>query len=112
MNDEKEIGPQTAELNASAAPPKRSTASKLVRIIVGVLLMALGLAALFTPFTPGSWLALVGLEFLGLRLLLRNKLCRWAELKPQSRFRRAMCRIIHVDGLEAMMRKWRQRKKV
>ncbi len=35
--------------------------------------MVLGVLALLTPFTPGSWLALVGLEILGLRLLFQRK---------------------------------------
>ena len=36
-------------------------------ILVGVL-------ALLTPLTPGSWLALIGLEILGLRLLVERKI--------------------------------------
>jgi hypothetical protein len=47
---------------------------KPLRIIIGVILIILGLIALFTPFTPGSWLALIGLEYLGLRVLLQRKL--------------------------------------
>jgi len=35
--------------------------------------MVLGVLALLTPFTPGSWLILVGLEILGLRLLFQRK---------------------------------------
>ncbi len=41
---------------------------------VGVILILVGLAALVTPFTPGSWLIFVGLEFLGLRFLLWDKI--------------------------------------
>jgi hypothetical protein len=40
---------------------------KLTRTVVGVVLIILGLAALLTPLSPGSWLILIGLEFLGLR---------------------------------------------
>ena len=46
---------------------------KSLRIILGVVLIILGLAALLTPFSPGSWLALIGLEILGLRILLQRK---------------------------------------
>jgi hypothetical protein len=51
-----------------------------VRKTVGALLILVGLAALVTPFTPGSWLIFVGLELFGLRFLL------WDRIK--SRFRR------------------------
>ncbi len=34
----------------------------------------LGLVALITPLTPGSWLVFVGLELLGIRVLLFDKL--------------------------------------
>jgi len=37
------------------------------------VLIILGVAAALTPFSPGSWLALIGLEILGLRILLQRK---------------------------------------
>ena len=40
--------------------------------IVGVILILLGLFALVTPLTPGSWLALIGLEMLGLGFIWRD----------------------------------------
>ncbi len=40
---------------------------------VGVVLVAVGFVALVTPFTPGAWLALIGLEFLGIRLLFLDR---------------------------------------
>ena len=46
---------------------------------VGVLLILLGLIALFTPFTPGSWAVFIGLEFLGVRLLFWRKIVAWLE---------------------------------
>ena len=42
--------------------------------MVGVILILVGLVALVTPFTPGSWLVFIGLELLGLRVLLSDKL--------------------------------------
>jgi hypothetical protein len=103
--------------NSDEEKPKPSTgwfrwsaARKVVRIAIGVILILLGLAALVTPFTPGSWLALVGLEFLGLRILLRDKLCAWAAAKPGSKFRRTMCRVLRLDGLDAVKRRWRERR--
>jgi hypothetical protein len=83
---------------------------KVIRIVLGVLLIVVGLLALFTPLTPGSWLALVGLEILGLRVLLRDWLCAWAEARPASRFRRMICRVLRPSGLKAVRRKWRQHK--
>jgi len=44
-----------------------------LRIILGIVLIILGVAAALTPFSPGSWLALIGLEILGLRILLQRK---------------------------------------
>ena len=41
---------------------------KIGRIIAGVGLIIVGLAAFFTPLTPGSWLVFVGLEMLGWRV--------------------------------------------
>jgi hypothetical protein len=39
----------------------------IIKKIIGVILIIVGLVALFTPLTPGSWLALIGLELLGIR---------------------------------------------
>ncbi len=47
---------------------------RILKIILGIILIILGVAALLTPLTPGSWLALIGLEILGLRFLLERKL--------------------------------------
>jgi protein-S-isoprenylcysteine O-methyltransferase Ste14 len=58
----------------------------IIKKIVGVILVLVGLFALVTPFTPGSWLALIGLEMLGLlgvRLLIERALF----LKGQRRQR-------------------------
>jgi len=56
---------------------------------IGVILIIVGLLALLTPLTPGSWLALIGLEMLGIRLLIeralflkgerKQRLIRWAR---------------------------------
>jgi len=46
---------------------------KILKKGLGVLLIILGLLALLTPFSPGSWLALIGLEILGVRVLLERK---------------------------------------
>jgi len=62
---------------------------------IGVILIVLGLAALVTPFTPGSWLALIGLELVGFGFLLDNRYgralknkCRSSFEKLKSRFRK------------------------
>jgi len=46
---------------------------KLFRQIAGAFLIALGLLALVTPFTPGSWLIFIGAEFLGIELLSQGR---------------------------------------
>lgn len=50
--------------------PKKSITKK----IIGVILILVGLIALVTPFSPGSWLVFVGLEILGVRLALWDKI--------------------------------------
>ena len=92
----------------SAVSPGWAVAKKIVRITVGVILVILGLVALVTPLTPGSWLAVIGLEFLGLRVLLRNRMCAWSGAKPSSKFRRMACRVFGLDGLDAIKRRWRR----
>jgi len=47
---------------------------KALKIVLGVALILVGVFALLTPLTPGSWLALIGLEILGLRILLERKI--------------------------------------
>ena len=42
--------------------------------VVGAILIFWGLLALVTPFTPGSWLAFIGLELLGIKLLFLEKI--------------------------------------
>ena len=45
-----------------------------IKIVVGVILIILGFIALITPLTPGSWLIFVGLELLGFRLAVWEKI--------------------------------------
>ena len=45
-----------------------------VKFIIGVLLIIYGIFALLTPFTPGSWLTFFGLELLGFRLAVWDKI--------------------------------------
>ncbi len=51
--------------------------SKTAKKIVGVFCIILGILALITPLTPGSWLVFVGLEFLGLRYLFQDKTTKY-----------------------------------
>ncbi|MEK7578864.1 MAG: hypothetical protein AAB456_04110 [Patescibacteria group bacterium] len=45
-----------------------------IKKTIGIFLILIGLAALLTPLTPGSWLVFIGLELLGWRVLLFDKL--------------------------------------
>ncbi len=56
----------------------------ILKLTVGVICILVGLAALLTPLTPGSWLIPIGLELLGLRILLANKLQAWLDARPHS----------------------------
>ncbi len=48
-----------------------------IKFIFGILFIALGLLALVTPLTPGSWLVFVGLELVGIRILAWRKVWNW-----------------------------------
>jgi hypothetical protein len=61
--------------------PLAENMRRTFRIILGVALMILGVLALLTPLTPGSWLALIGLELLGIRLVFERK---FLSLLPQK----------------------------
>jgi membrane protein implicated in regulation of membrane protease activity len=61
---------------------------RILRITLGIVLIILGIAAALTPFSPGSWLALIGLEILGLRLLFQRKLLSWTPKKYRRRLKR------------------------
>ncbi len=65
---------------------------KCLKKTLGVLLVIVGFLALVTPFSPGSWLILIGFELLGLRFLLEDKLPDFLRLKPNSRLRRLLKR--------------------
>jgi hypothetical protein len=78
----------------------------VLKLVVGVLCVVVGLAALLTPLTPGSWLIPIGLELLGLRILLANKLQPWIDARPHSK----VARILH-RGLNFRWRDlWRKKR--
>ncbi len=56
----------------------------IIKKTIGVILIILGLIALVTPFTPGSWLALIGLELLGFGFLLENRVVRAIKKKFEN----------------------------
>jgi len=60
---------------------------RALRIILGIVLIILGVLALVTPLSPGSWLALIGLEILGLRILFQRKLLSLTPRKYRGRLR-------------------------
>jgi len=50
-----------------------------IKKIIGVILILVGLAAFFTPLTPGSWLTIIGLKLLGVRVLFFDKFKFWKK---------------------------------
>ena len=58
----------------------------ILKKTVGVILIIYGLVALVTPFTPGSWLALIGLEMLGFGFLLENRVGRAIKNRYKNSF--------------------------
>ena len=53
----------------------------MIRKTIGILLIVVGLLALVTPFTPGSWLIFIGLEFIGIRIVFWDKIKAWFSAK-------------------------------
>ena len=58
----------------------------IIKKVIGVILIIVGLIALFTPLTPGSWLALIGLELLGIRMLFFRKFLNDKQKAAMDRF--------------------------
>lgn len=81
---------------------------KITRKVVGVVLILVGFFSLVTPATPGAWLILIGLEFLGLRMLLHDKLIAWAEAHPDTRLERVIRSILRAE--DRVLRRWKHRK--
>jgi uncharacterized membrane protein len=52
---------------------------------LGIIFIILGFVALITPFSPGSWLILVGLEILGIRLLVERKISFFLKEKHRKK---------------------------
>ncbi len=50
-----------------------------IKKVVGIILILVGLAAPITPLTPGSWLAIIGLELLGVQILFFDKFKFWRK---------------------------------
>jgi uncharacterized protein YqgC (DUF456 family) len=65
---------------------------KVLKIILGILLIVVGVLALLTPLTPGSWLALIGLELVGIRILLERKLISLVPHKYRRKVRNLLKR--------------------
>ena len=51
----------------------KTIAKSVIKKVLGIILIIYGIIALLTPFTPGSWLALIGLELLGIRQFVFRK---------------------------------------
>jgi protein-S-isoprenylcysteine O-methyltransferase Ste14 len=72
----------------------------ILKKTLGVILIILGLAALVTPFTPGSWVALIGLQLVGFGFLLENRLGRALKNRYKNSF----------ENLKRKLRRISQRK--
>jgi len=56
----------------------------IIKKTIGVILIIIGLVAFITPLTPGSWLALIGLQMLGFGFLLENRIVRAIRKKFEN----------------------------
>jgi uncharacterized membrane protein len=61
----------------------------VIKKTIGVILIVWGLVALVTPLTPGSWLAIIGLQMLGFGFLLENRIIRAIKKKFESSKRKS-----------------------
>jgi hypothetical protein len=58
----------------------------IIKKVIGVILIIVGVFALLTPLTPGSWLALIGLELLGIRMVFFRKFLNDKQRAALDRF--------------------------
>jgi len=54
-----------------------------LRRTLGIVFIILGLLALLTPFTPGSWLAFIGLGLLGFKLVSKDGKLSFKKIIPK-----------------------------
>jgi uncharacterized protein YqgC (DUF456 family) len=73
---------------------------KYLKKALGVILIILGFLALITPCSPGSWLILVGLEFLGLGFLLKDRLPAFLKVRYKSRFKNPFKKVKNKNSNE------------
>ncbi len=59
------------------SPTTHASHLRKLKKVLGAVLLVYGIFALLTPFTPGAFLALLGAEYLGIRLLF------WERLKAR-----------------------------
>jgi hypothetical protein len=48
-----------------------------VKRVIGVFLILLGVISIITPFTPFGWLAIIGMELLGIRIAFWDRAKDW-----------------------------------
>jgi hypothetical protein len=62
----------------------------IIKKVIGIILIIVGLIALLTPLTPGSWLALIGLELLGIRKWVFKKFLNDKQRAAAEKFMRKL----------------------
>ncbi|MEI6650580.1 MAG: hypothetical protein WCL23_04065 [Candidatus Moraniibacteriota bacterium] len=61
--------------------PNVSKIDSRLRKSLGVLVVVIGLLLHLIPLFPASWIIVIGLELLGLRMILWDRLKRWLGIK-------------------------------
>jgi hypothetical protein len=59
----------------------------IIKKVIGVILIIYGIFALLTPITPGSWLAIIGMELLGIHLVIFDRFLSEKQRAAFKRFR-------------------------
>ena len=64
----------------------KTIVKSIIKKVIGVILILYGIFALLTPFTPGSWLALIGMEMLGIRQFIFRKFLNDKQREAAEKF--------------------------
>lgn len=83
-----EIRIPTRHTGGWSRPTGYTAHMQALKYILGAILILIGLIALVTPLTPGAWLTFVGLELIGVRLTVWDKIKAridmWRGVQPKN----------------------------
>ena len=57
---------------------------KVAKVVLGIILIVFGFVALLLPLVPFAWVALIGLELVGIRLTFWEKIKKWLRKREKE----------------------------